>query len=202
MSSGENIINAINVIYNTYDNLNKFMSHLRLVAERDTLYAPVTDKFLRFKSDKDYYGWMITRFILLFQHKNDELLTNGWRNGPVYSIDIILNNVDANGEGKPIFECAQYEYKSMRELEKISPAHVGMFTNPKDMLFRAIPAEPLEHNGIAYIRSSEIDEDISKQLKGLKYLIFSSGTLTFLTPNNVEKEVFGDFNFMREQRNN
>lgn len=50
----------------------------------------MSPKFLRYKSDSDYWGWNTTQMFLLFQDMQDEMLENGWRDGPVYVLEILL----------------------------------------------------------------------------------------------------------------
>lgn len=90
---GENIFNAVQVIHKTYENLEKLFSELDLMAPKFNLQT-ITPKFLRWKSDNHYSGWMISSFIKLYQSVDSDPIEDGsgLRNGPIYVVDITLRD--------------------------------------------------------------------------------------------------------------
>ena len=72
MDIGENIRTAFKVVSETHKNIDKMMNYCRKICDEDGEYALVTPKFLRWKSDNDYTGWMINDFIMLFKKKSDK----------------------------------------------------------------------------------------------------------------------------------
>lgn len=92
----------------------------------------MSPKFLRYKSDINYQGWNTTRMFLLFQDTQDELLENGWRDGPVYALEILLYDADwCYGTNEPRLEMAKFEYEDIKNfLPGISPAEYYAFTHP------------------------------------------------------------------------
>jgi len=59
MNSGENIKNALKVIYQTYDNVQKLMEYTKTIAEEKTDYINSVPKFLRRKSDNATEAWLL-----------------------------------------------------------------------------------------------------------------------------------------------
>ena len=99
MNLGENIFNAFEVVNKTHENVDKLIKYCRTMAEERKEFELMSPKFLRYKSDVDYWGWNVRQMFLLFQDKQDELLENGWRDGPIYVLDILLYDPD---------ECFEY----------------------------------------------------------------------------------------------
>ena len=104
MNSNENIRNAFKVVYKTYENIDKLIKYCKTICE-DNGYVVCSNKFLRWKSDNNFYGWAINNFILLFQDKEDIEIENGFRKGPIYSLEI-----DFNQESLPTVYLSKYEY--------------------------------------------------------------------------------------------
>lgn len=77
-----NIVKAFEIIDKTYENVEKLMKYCDSIAD-DKGYISISDRFLRYKFDKDYEGWMTRIFVKLYQHQDDMLLENEWLYGPV-----------------------------------------------------------------------------------------------------------------------
>ena len=79
MSTGENIKNAVHVLYKTYASISKLMEQCRAEAE-DNGDLLMSDKFLRWKSDSNSDGWLLNSMILVFQRRDDPDCEsgNGW----------------------------------------------------------------------------------------------------------------------------
>ncbi len=83
MNLGENIGNAFQVVKKTYENIDKLISYCITVSEKESHFVPAVTKFLRYRSDNDWQGWLTQEFFLLFQDKESKKLKNGWRKGTV-----------------------------------------------------------------------------------------------------------------------
>ncbi len=73
MNLGENIHNAFEVVNKTHENVEKLIEFCRVMAAEKKEFDLMSPKFLRYKSDSDYWGWNIRRMFLLFQDTQDEL---------------------------------------------------------------------------------------------------------------------------------
>lgn len=112
-SNGENIYTAFKVIENTYTNLAKFFSELDRVGA-DMGFISITPRFLRWKSDINPEGWLISSFIKLYQLKSDPFLEDDAeiRNGLIYGVEVLLGdeeNSDVQAKIPQIF-ISKYEY--------------------------------------------------------------------------------------------
>lgn len=64
-SKGESIIQATNLLKETYENLSILFQELDRVGEEEG-YMTITPRFMRYKSDSDTTGWLTTNFIKLY----------------------------------------------------------------------------------------------------------------------------------------
>lgn len=109
MNLGENIFNAFEVVNKTHENVKKLMEFCRVMAIERKEFDLMSPKFLRYKSDSDYWGWNTNQMFLLFQDTQDELLKNGWRDGPIYVLEILLYEPDGCFEtNEPRLEIAKF----------------------------------------------------------------------------------------------
>lgn len=104
---GQNISNSIYVLKETYKNLNLLFSELDRVAEKEG-FIPLTPKFLRWKSDSNYEGWLTSNFIKLFQVEKDSPLKHieNLRDGFIYGIEVDLEGED----NYPIISLTRYQF--------------------------------------------------------------------------------------------
>jgi hypothetical protein len=104
---GENISNAVSVLKETYKNLNLLFSDLDRIAEKEG-FVPLTPKFLRWKSDSAYDGWLTNNFIKLYQLEKDTPLDHltSMRDGYLYSIEVDLEGE----EGYPTLSLTRYSF--------------------------------------------------------------------------------------------
>ncbi|GMB09551.1 hypothetical protein [Thermolongibacillus altinsuensis] len=103
---GQNISNAVYVLRETYKNLNLLFSELDRIGEKEG-FIPITPRFLRWKSDLDFDGWLISNFIKLYQLEKDPPLKNipHMKGGYLYGIEIDL------GENEyPIISLIRYNF--------------------------------------------------------------------------------------------
>jgi hypothetical protein len=104
---GQNISNAVTVLKETYKNLNLLFSELDRIGEKEG-FVPLTPKYLRWKSDSDYEGWLTNNFIKLYQLEEDPILNEsiGVRDGFLFGIE-----VDLEGEkGFPTLSLVRYSF--------------------------------------------------------------------------------------------
>lgn len=94
-SKGQNVTHAISVIKETYKNLNLLFSDLDSIGEEKG-FLSLTPRFMRWKSDSHYDGWLTSNFIKLYQLDSDPVLENfeDLRNGDIYGIEIELADCD------------------------------------------------------------------------------------------------------------
>lgn len=65
LSKGESIIQATNLLKETYQNINILFQELDRIGEEEG-YVTITPRFMRYKSDTDVTGWLTTNFIKLY----------------------------------------------------------------------------------------------------------------------------------------
>lgn len=90
---GVNIGNAVKVLKQTYENINRLFNQLDIEGSKEG-FISIIPKFLRWRSDVEPSGWLITDFIKLYQREKDPDMGNdsGLKNGPIYAVEINLNN--------------------------------------------------------------------------------------------------------------
>lgn len=157
--------------------------------------------FLRYKSDRNIYGWLISSFILLFQHYEMDNV--------IYGIDI---NLDENwGDGKHSFKCkkgddvavvclAKYVYNNTELLkdyiEKISPADHWKFSDPLYRLNNKMDEsdKPIPTDWGYFIhRIAQNDETFKKYYMSLNRIVCTTIPLHEITADNLKDKIFGTF---------
>lgn len=189
MNSGENIKNALKVIYQTYDNVQKLMEYTKTIAEEKTDYINSVPKFLRRKSDNATEAWLLNDFILLFQNaKNEDCESeNGWKNAPVFVMEICLGEKESNNT--PLLFLSKFEYFNINEWsEGCSPANHWAFYYP------------LRNEGYMDFQIKDDykivipkNDKISKTYWGLKRAITKTISLFDITADNLKEKVFDEF---------
>ncbi|RHW43464.1 hypothetical protein D1B31_02045 [Neobacillus notoginsengisoli] len=106
-SNGQNISNAVNVLRETYKNLNLLFSELDRIGEKEG-FISITPRFLRWKSDSDYDGWLTTNFIKLYQVEKDPNLKHlpNLKDGFIYGIEVELEGE----EDYPTISLTRYQF--------------------------------------------------------------------------------------------
>ena len=105
INHGENITTAIEIIKETYANLEVLFAEMDRIGEEEG-YITLTPRFLRWKSDTDSNGWMTSNFIKLYQVESNpptEKVTD--LTGPLFGIE-----VDLEGEEYPTLSLIRYTY--------------------------------------------------------------------------------------------
>ncbi|WP_241079673.1 hypothetical protein [Natranaerofaba carboxydovora] len=187
-----NIKNAFDVVLKTYENIDKLMRYCDICAY-ECSYIPSTEShFLRYKSDPDYNGWLITSFIKLYQSTEDEELENYWQDGPIYGMNIYLLS-------EPSIYLAKYEFEDMSAWEH------GYFSN-RDFWF-ASPLRPDEYgnefeieilqNENLYFVSTPHNDKKHKYLD-MKRAVFTYIDMLQVTSENVEELIFNEFDKLKD----
>jgi hypothetical protein len=194
MNSSENIKNALKVIFKTYENVEKLMEHCKTIASEKTHYINSIPKFLRRKSDNLTEAWLLNDFILLFQNKNSEECEsgNGWRNGPLYVLEICLG--EKGSDNIPLLYISKFEYESINEWsEGCSPANHWAFYYPlrnENSMIYEIKGE--------YKVTTPKNEKSSKSYWGLYKVTSKTINLLEVTSNNLQEKIFGEFDRLME----
>lgn len=216
--TGNNIVTAVKVIRKSYENINKMMMACqdyadgRQVDGRQVNYRMLTDvkRFLRYRSDRDVYGWMYSSFILLYQHKSEE------HNNVIYGMDINLepgwgkdkyallfeNQKDetANSQLKDEMKndvaavcLAKYVYDEpfpMDEIsEKLSPSDHWKFYHPLYDLDNEMESTV---NGNIMHRIVRNGTNLPKYFN-LRSVTYSAIPLISITATNLTEKIFGTF---------
>lgn len=193
MSSSENIRNALQVLYKTYENVQKLINYTRIIAQEKTNYQIAAPKTLRWRSDNDTDGWLINDFILLFQNSADPDCEsgNGWKNGPVYAMEICLGEKDC--DYLPYLHLSKFEYQDMNGWsEGCSPSSHWVFYWPQ-----------WEEEYIDFVQKGDVwigvvsDEKYSDKYWGLKKVTFFETDLMAVNSANLKEMIFGRFDSLR-----
>lgn len=107
-SKGESIIQATNLLKETYGNLSILFQELDRVGEEEG-YMTITPRFMRYKSDTDTEGWLTTNFIKLYV-KSDTVPSSieDIRELPWYGVMVDLNDDE---ESKiPMLSIIRYQF--------------------------------------------------------------------------------------------
>ena len=189
-SVDENIRNAFIAVHKTHENVNQLMEYCRTIANEKTNYKTVNGKFLKWQSSSNYYGWCIDDFILLFQRETDAMLKNGWRDGTVYAMEIMLHN-DENLEQLPTIYLSKFEYEDIASWEKgCSPSNHQHFYYPT----KAKEDMDIQMNGEKiYSATPKMKETADQYYAGVRKVSFIQLPLMSVTAENVEEAIFGNF---------
>lgn len=107
-SNGESVVQATNIIIETYENLSILFSELDRVGEQEG-YVTITPRFMRYKSDTDYTGWLTTNFIKLYvKGTNPPASIEDIRELPWYGVMVDLKGDDE--EKIPLLSIVHYKY--------------------------------------------------------------------------------------------
>lgn len=107
-TKGENIVQATNLLKETYKNLNILFQELDRVGKEQG-YVTINPRFMRYKSDTDPDGWMTTNFIKLYV--KGETVPSGIeeiRDLPWYGVMVDLN--DDEDLKIPLLTIVRYQF--------------------------------------------------------------------------------------------
>lgn len=196
MTSSENIRNALQVLYKTYENIQKLMDYTKIVAQEKTNYRPSVTKFLRYKSDNNANGWLTNDFILLFQNNTDPHCANenGWKDAPVYALEIFLSDENGKEDTLPSIYLSKFEYNDINSWsEGCSPANHWVFYYP---LRNEDYINLVQHN--EYWVGTPKNEKASSTYRGLKKVVFYKLDLMSITSTNLKEMIFDRFDLLKE----
>lgn len=199
MNTGENIRNAVLVLSKTYESVKKLMDHCKAMGE-DQGYVAAADKFLRWKSDNNYRGWLLNSFILVFQKSTDPECPSGneWREGPVYTAEIYLGG-EEDPDALPMLCVSKFEYEDVNSWAKgCSPTEHWGFYQPVHKEYGASFQVREVDAGITAARPKT--EKISETYWGLKQVTTRRFPLTEVTGDTLRDVVFGTFDELAERQ--
>ncbi|MDQ2086223.1 hypothetical protein RBH29_07245 [Herbivorax sp. ANBcel31] len=190
MNLSENIKNAFNVVRKTYENADKLMKYCDSISN-ECGYDIVTNKFLRYKSDSDYEGWFIDRFVKLYQQKADKVLENDWRDGPIYAVEL-------NFEDMPIVYISKFEYEDITTWSRgaISPASYWVFSDLIDCTDNEFEEKNLNKQD-KYFVSVPKNNNVKNSYWGIKRSVYTNYDLKILNSNNIMQKVFSEFDVLK-----
>lgn len=193
MNLGENIFNAFEVVNKTHENVEKLIEFCRLMTTEKKEFSLMSPKFLRYKSDSDYWGWNIRRMFLLFQDMQDEPLENEWRDGPIYVLEIMLYDPDGCFEtNEPRLEMAKFEYEDIRHFSPgVSPASYYYFEEP----LYAADYETMEDD----ILVAEMPQEITQRCWGVQRVVCTDVPLVSVNFENAYDVIFGTFKILKDK---
>ncbi len=175
-SIDDNIRNAMQIVRKTHENIDKLMTLTKNIAKSSKVnYKLLTEKFLRYSSDTNYYGWTFGVFALLFKRNDDA-------QNIFYVMEIDLDS--------SIVNVAKYIYDA--------PIDFGKYISPADWTKYG---EPLRNDSGNFIyeptcdfkKSKPKSADVSKKYLGLDYALFAEFPLSDIKADNVKEKVFGTF---------
>ena len=192
MSTGENIRNAVQVLIETYRSTQKLLNHCRTLAE-ERGYRASSDKFLRWRSDSDPAGWLVSSALLPFQRNADPPCAsgNGCLEGPTYAAEVFLgSDWDNELERTPQLYIARYDFDgdSQWVSPRWSPADHWIFHNP----LHGVPDIPITVQGDHSIAVPDSPRT-SERYYHLTRAVFRSFPLLEVTAENLEALVFDTF---------
>lgn len=193
MNLGENIFNAFEVVNKTHENVEKLIEFCKIMTTERKEFTLMSPKFLRYKSDSDYWGWNIRQMFLLFQDMQDEPLENGWRDGPIYVLEIMLYDpYECFETNEPRLEIAKFEYEDIKNFPPgVSPASYYYFADP----LYDVDYEEMEED----ILVAEMPEEITQKYRGVKRVVCTDYPLVDVNCENAYDIIFGTFKILKHK---
>lgn len=149
----------------------------------------MTNKFLRYKSDSNYQGWLINDFVKLYQYKEDNKMENEWKDGPIFVMEI-------NFEDSPIVYLSKFEYEDMTKWsEGVSPASYWRFTNAIDCQGNGFNVSDVKEMGGYFI--SKPEPSVKEKYWSVERVIYTKIGLLEIESNNIHEKIFGTFKILR-----
>ena len=191
MNLGENIHNAFEVVNKTHENVNNLIEFCKLMVNEKKEFDLMSPKFLRYKSDSDYWGWNTRQLFLLFQDMQDEVLENGWRDGPIYVLEILLYDpYECFETNEPRLELAKFEYEDIKNLPTgVSPSNYYCFTHP----LYDLDYEELEDGTLV----ADMPEEFTQRYWGVKRVVCKVELLVDVNNENAYDKIFGAFKYLK-----
>ena len=167
----ENIVNAAAVIRKTHENVQKFLEHCKNLTKKEiTTYELLTKDFLRFNSDRNFYGFMYGSFTLLFK-RNDDI------KNIVYGIEVSV--VESHVKVMKYFYNDAFDFQA-----RISPSDIGNYNDP---LWKFENVTEGDYTKI------ELPLDVQDKYQKLSKIIYRAIPLSEITADNVKEKIFDTF---------
>lgn len=184
---GANIANAFSVVRQTYKSVGKLWDYLNATNTERNNYILRSDKMIRWRTDSNPSGWLISDFVILFQEKNTPELESGWFDSPVFILELNFWEED-----EPMIYFARFEYSDMRKNPpRYSPADHWVYW------------EPLKNKVIDYKNQGEIfygevkSKKTANKFSDLVSVCYESLPLVELTSTNCDEKIFGAFDRLK-----
>jgi len=185
----EETIKAFQTVRKAYKDVQKFISRCIALAEEKGEFelAPMTgsNTFLRWSSDRDSDAWLYHSFIVVFQRCSDAKLQNGYRNGPLYVLELNFCDFEI-----PMANVARYDYDDIARnwpATPISPRDHWILYDP---LYYDLIEFPEYESGELYC--GEATEPLERYW-GLERIMGYEVPLSEITADNAYEKVFGTF---------
>lgn len=179
MNLDENLRNATQVLRATYDNIVKLTSFLKTKALEFGFRS--VSGILMWQSKTDIWGWVTSKFTLLFQHSDKPMFENGWADDDIFGVEICL-------EDDPGLYISKYTYADC--LDKWSPG----CSNSSEWIFSHARWNNdkfiITTLNDGKILSKPKDEKVKQKHWGLEYAVFRRDTFYDLTADNVKNKIF------------
>jgi len=198
-SIDKNIANALTVIYRTYESVQKLISCLLILAGEKSNYSCCNEKERAMcwnKEEKNAFSWANHSFILVFQSENDAELKSGWRDGPLYIVDINLCDNDG-----AIVEIARFEYNDVNCLpDRLSTSDHWRIHNPLAHHTIDFISYKYKEDGNSYEGIVNDKALADKNYWGLRRVVGHFVSLSEITSENAYEIVFGGFDKLSEEQ--
>ena len=188
MNSGENIFNAFEVIKKTHESINKFITYCESIAPGSG-FIKVPQRFLRYNSDPNPWGWSYSNIVQLFQKETDnEFGEHGWRDGPIYVLEINLYTPDFYDI--PMVNISKYEYIDITSIAgPCGAGYIGIFVDP---MFDNKKLEPPKKKNEREYDRKVVNTD-ERKWWSLNRIVGFSIPLTDITSKNANEIIFDGF---------
>lgn len=189
MNLDENLCNAVNVLRETYNNLIKLLSFLKVKAP-EYGFRCVTNDFLIWQSKSNTWGWVASKFTLLFQYNNSSLNEKGWTGDDIFGMEICLDD-------EPGLYISKFTFTDGLENvpDSLKSSDEWVFTHPKwnkDKFYIQTDKDGL-------IISKPQSKKISQKHWGMSSAVFKRDTFFDLTAENVYKKIFAVMNDLKNR---
>lgn len=182
-------IEAFQTVRKAHRDVQEFISRCIALAEEkgEFVLAPMTgsNTFLRWCSDRDSDAWAYDSFIVVFQRRQDAKLRYGYRDGPLYVLELNFYNFEV-----PMANVARYDYDKIARnwpTGPISPSQHWVLYEP---MYNGSIEFPDYESGELYC--GEATEPLERYW-GLERIMGYEVPLSEIAANNVYEKVFGTF---------
>lgn len=179
MNLDNNLRNAVKVLRETYYSIEKLAKYLQDKAP-DFGFNCITEDILMWQSKSNVWGWITSKFTLLFQHSDKPVFENGWADDDIFGVEISF-------EDDPSLYITRLTYsQGLREWSSgCKPSAEWGFTHPK---WNKSKFNIIEKDGL--IISKPVSSKVSEAFWGLTSAIYKGDSFSDITSENIGKKVF------------